>query len=92
MLAHPTLDTLQALGLDGMAKAFKDLERNAEAHALGHAEWLALLLEHEMTMRHQKRFEARARAAKLRYPASVEDRLQDAPRPRSRALPQPDLL
>ena len=44
-----------------------------EARALDHAEWLGLLLEHEMTLRRQKRFEARARAARLRQAASVED-------------------
>ncbi len=31
------------------------------------------LLEHEKTLREQKRFETRARAAHLRHPASVED-------------------
>ena len=32
-----------------------------------------LILEHELTLRRQKRFETRARAARLRHPASVED-------------------
>lgn len=73
MLAHPTLDRLHALGLHGMAKAFKDLDQNSEARALDHAEWLGLLIEHEMTLRRQKRFESRARAARLRHAASVED-------------------
>jgi hypothetical protein len=39
----------------------------AEARALDHGEWLAILLEHEATQRRQKRFEARARAARLRH-------------------------
>lgn len=73
MLAHPTLDLLHSLGLHGMAKGFKDLDGQPEARDLEHAEWLALLLEHEKTLRRQKRFEARARAAKLRHAASVED-------------------
>jgi DNA replication protein DnaC len=73
MLTHPTLDLLHSLGLHGMAKGFKDLEGQPEARSLEHAEWLALLLEHEKTLRQQKRFEARARAAKLRHAASVED-------------------
>jgi len=60
MLTHPTLDQLHALGLHGMAKGFKELEANPEARALEHAEWLALLLEHETTLRRQKRFECRA--------------------------------
>jgi DNA replication protein DnaC len=73
MLTHPTLDLLQELGLHGMAKGFKTLELTAEARALGHAEWLALLLDHEVTFRRQKRFETRMRAARLRHNASIED-------------------
>src|SRR5271167_5023440 len=66
MLAHPTLDQLNALGLHGLAKGFKDLEHNAEARGLDHAEWLGLLLEYELTLRRQKQFETRARVARLR--------------------------
>ena len=73
MLTHPTLDLLQKLGLHGMAKGFKELERQPEVTGLAHAEWLALLLEHETTQRRQRRFETRARAAKLRQSASIED-------------------
>ena len=73
MLVHPTLDLLASLGLHGMAKAFHDLETQPEARALPHAEWLALLLDREVTMRRQKRFESRARAARLRHQASIED-------------------
>ena len=73
MLAHPTLDQLNALGLYGLAKGFKELETKAEARSLDHAEWLGLLLEYEMTLRRQKQFETRARVARLRHPASVED-------------------
>jgi len=35
--------------------------------------WLGLLLEYELTLRRQKQFETRARVAKLRHPASIED-------------------
>src|ERR1019366_1998223 len=38
-----------------------------------HAEWLGLLLEQEVTLRQQRRFEARTRTAKLRQTASMED-------------------
>ncbi|QHO73926.1 hypothetical protein ACH79_16070 [Bradyrhizobium sp. CCBAU 051011] len=54
MLTHPTLDLLHSLGLHGMAKGFKDLDAQSEARSLEHAEWLALLLEHEKTLRQQK--------------------------------------
>ena len=73
MLTHPTLDLLQELGLQGMAKSFRDLAAQPEARSLEHAEWLALLLEHEKTERQHKRFEARARTARLRHAATVED-------------------
>lgn len=73
MLTHPTLDMLRDLGLHGMAKGFQDLGAQPEARALDHGEWLAILLENEATLRRQKRFEARARAARLRHDAQVED-------------------
>lgn len=73
MLTNPTLDTLRDLGLSGMASAFQELDQQPEAQSLQHAEWLTLLLEREMTTRRQKRFEARARAAKLRHDAQLEN-------------------
>jgi DNA replication protein DnaC len=86
MLTHPTLDLLHKLGLHGMAKGFKELERQPEVTGLAHAEWLALLLEHEVTQRRQKRFETRARVAKLRQSASIEDVDYRAARGLDRAL------
>lgn len=86
MLIHPTLDLLTSLGLHGMAKGFRDLETQPEASRLEHAEWLALLLEQEKTQRQQKRFESRARAARLRHAASVEDVDYRAVRGLDRAL------
>jgi len=86
MLAHPTLDQLNALGLYGLAKGFKELEHKPEARSLDHAEWLGLLLEYETTLRRQKQFETRARAARLRHPASLEDVDYRIPRGLDRAL------
>lgn len=73
MLPHPTIDLLHTLGLYGMAKGFKALEATPETRDLDHTEWLGLLLDHEVTLRRQKRFERRARTARLRQQASVED-------------------
>ena len=67
MLTHPTLDLLADLGLHGMAKGFHDLADNPEAASLNHAEWLGLLLERESTLRQHKRFQTRAKNAKLRH-------------------------
>ena len=86
MLTHPTLEQLHTLGLHGMAKGFKELDGNPEARALDHSEWLALLIEHETTLRRQKRFEARARAARLRQSATIEDVDYRAARGLDRAL------
>jgi DNA replication protein DnaC len=73
MLTHPTLDLLHALGLHGMARSFAQLNLSPEAQALDHAEWLGLLLGHEETVRQQQRFERRAKAARLRHTATIED-------------------
>lgn len=73
MLTHPTLDQLHALGLHGMAKAFADLAADADAASLAHGEWLALLLEREASLRHDKRLAARLRFARLRHQAAPED-------------------
>jgi len=86
MLLHPTLDLLNTLGLSGMAKGLQDLEAHPEARSLDHAEWLGLLLDHEVTVRRQKRFENRARTARLRHDASVEDVDYQAPRGLDRGL------
>jgi hypothetical protein len=51
LLTHPTLDLLHQLGLAGMAKAFGEIEASAEATTLTHPEWLALLLDREVSYR-----------------------------------------
>lgn len=86
MLKHPTLDQLHALGLQGMAKAFVENAANGQADALGHHEWLALLLDREASWRQDKRFAARLRYAKLRNQACVEDVDYRSPRGLDRAL------
>ena len=86
MLLHPTLDLLNQLGLTGMAKGLQDLDTQPEARSLNHAEWLSLLLEQEITVRRQKRFENRSRMARLRHDACIEDVDYQAPRGLDRSL------
>src|SRR5207245_2459681 len=86
LLTHPTLDLLHQLGLNGMAKAFAEIEASAEATTLTHPEWLALLLDREVSYRRDKRLLARLRYAKLRHQASVEDVDYRAARGLDRAL------
>jgi DNA replication protein DnaC len=86
LLAHPTLDQLHGLGLQGMAKAFTDLTHNDEAAGLGHADWLALLLDREAIWRQDRRLGARLRHARLRHNAVPEDIDYRANRGMDRAL------
>jgi len=67
MLTHPTLDHLRALKLDGMVDAFTELETQDGAATLGHAEWLGLLVDREITSRANRRFQTRMNAARLRH-------------------------
>jgi hypothetical protein len=48
-----------------MAKAFGEIEASAEATTLTHPEWLALLLDREVSYRRDKRLLARLRYARL---------------------------
>jgi DNA replication protein DnaC len=74
MLTHPTLDQLKALKLDGMADAFVELQAQDSSDELGHAEWLALLIDREAVNRNTRRFQTRMRTARLRHVgAAIED-------------------
>jgi DNA replication protein DnaC len=86
MLTHPTLDQLNQLGFFGMAKAFNEAQASADAAALTHPEWLALLLDREMAYRHDRKLSARLRYARLRQQALVEDVDYRAPRGLDRPL------
>jgi len=86
VLTHPTLDQLHQLGLAGMARAFTELQADTHAGELNHAEWLGLLLDREITERHERRLKARLRYARLRHQASIEDVDYRAPRGLDRTL------
>jgi DNA replication protein DnaC len=81
MLTHPTLDQMQALGLAGMATAYRQLAEQKNADDLSRDEWLGLMLDHETVMRADRRLTNRLRAAKLRFAdACIEDIDFAAPR------------
>jgi len=74
MLTHPTLDQMTALGLTGMADAWKALAEQDPGQALERNEWLGLMLDREAATRADKRFANRLRNAKMRFPnACIED-------------------
>lgn len=86
MLNHPTLDTLLALKLTGMAKAFSEQMALPESHALSFEERLGLLVDRELTVRSDRRLTTRLRQAKLRVSASLEDLDYRHPRGLDKAL------
>jgi DNA replication protein DnaC len=74
MLTHPTLDQMAALGLHGMAAAWRHLAGQDPGEALNRNEWLGLMLDREAAQRADKRFANRLRNAKMRFPnACIED-------------------
>lgn len=73
MLIEPLVQQLHTLNLRGMATALHQLHSTPQQHALSFEERLSLLIEHELTDRHQKRMAQRLRWAKLPQSASLED-------------------
>jgi DNA replication protein DnaC len=86
MLTHPTLDQLRELGLEGMLKAFHEIEACTEHAELSRLEWLGLLLDREITHRRDKRLTARLRYARFRHQACLEDVDYHAPRTLDKSL------
>lgn len=74
MLANQTVDKLAALGLGAMAAGLAEqLSTPGTYDELAFADRLGLLVDKEADARDSRRLAARLKAAKLRYPASVED-------------------
>lgn len=67
MLTHPTLDQMQALGLGGMATAYRELAEQNSPDDLSRDEWLGLMLDRETALRADKRLTNRLAAARLRF-------------------------
>ena len=80
MLPPPTLDTLRARRLPGMAQALSEQMSMPESHALSFAERLGLLVEREMTARRDRRRTTRLRQAQWRLRARLEDIASRPPR------------
>jgi DNA replication protein DnaC len=73
MLNQQTLDKLNAMKLTGMVQALNLQLGSAEHARLSFDERLGLLADAEWTFREQRKLTKRLRAARLRYPASLED-------------------
>jgi DNA replication protein DnaC len=72
MLTNTTLDGLHTLRLPGMARGLAEQREHADYAALGFEERLAMLVDRELTERHNRRLERVLKTAKLRFPATVE--------------------
>jgi DNA replication protein DnaC len=87
MLANQTIDKLEALGLSAMAGALGDqLEAPGHYDELSFSDRLGLLVDREADARDSRRLATRLKAAKLRYPAAVEDLDFRAPRGLDRSV------
>ena len=73
MLNNPTIDKLEALRFQGMAMAFQEQLQTPDIEELTFEERIGLLIDREMTLRHNRRMKTRLRKAKLRQEAVVED-------------------
>lgn len=73
MLTHPTIDKLETLRFNGMAMALQEQMQTPDIEALSFEERLGLLIDREMTHRHNRRMQTRLRKAKLRQTAVIED-------------------
>ncbi len=73
MLTEQTLQKMNAMKLHAMAQAFTEQLASSEFDQLTFAERLGLLVDTEYTARENRKLSRRLRAAKMRYPASVED-------------------
>lgn len=73
MLNQPTLNTLRALRLTGMAEAFAQQLEQPEVQRLSFDERLALLVDREQTYRNNRRLQRLLQAAHFRQQACVEE-------------------
>ena len=86
MLYHPTVEKLAELRLAGMRQALLDQQAMSDIEALSFEERLGLLLDHEATVRAERRLKYRLRNARLRQSAVVEDLDYRHPRGLDKAL------
>jgi DNA replication protein DnaC len=73
VLIHPTLEKLAALKLAGMAQALAEQLQMRDLEGLGFEERLGLLVDREMTERHNRKLRIRLKKAHLRQNAAIED-------------------
>jgi DNA replication protein DnaC len=73
MLTQETVDKMNAMKLFGMVAAFDNQLSSTDYDELSFEERVGILIDAEWTDREQRKLSRRLKAAKLRYPASLED-------------------
>jgi DNA replication protein DnaC len=73
MMLHPVLEQLKMLKLYGMLEALQGQNKLKNLEQLSFEERLGLLVEHEISLRENKRVKTRLRNAKLKTTACLED-------------------
>jgi DNA replication protein DnaC len=73
MLIEQTLEKMNVMKLSGMAEGLRQQLGSPEHVKLAFDDRLGLLVDAEWIAREQRKLAKRLRAAKLRYPASIED-------------------
>ncbi len=73
MLSHPITESLKALRLFGMVKAWEEQRQTAQWNDLPFEERLALLVDRERVEQDDRSLTARLRRARLGQPAALED-------------------
>ena len=73
MLIEQTLEKMNVMKLSGMAEGLRQQLGSPEHVRLAFDDRLGLLVDAEWIAREQRKLAKRLRAAKLRYPASIED-------------------
>jgi DNA replication protein DnaC len=80
MLTQETLDKMRTMKMADMAEAFAQQMGSSDYAELSFEERVGLMIDTEWIAREQRKLTRRLRAAKLRYPASLEDVDFKAPR------------
>ncbi|MCP4502026.1 MAG: ATP-binding protein [Deltaproteobacteria bacterium] len=79
MLTEPTLEKMKELGLYGMAEAFIEQQKSSASDELSFEERLALLIDAEWIVRHNKRLTRRLKEAKLRISSACTEDVETSP-------------
>jgi DNA replication protein DnaC len=85
-MLHPILEQLKVLKLEGMLAALEGQIKQSDIKQLSFEERLGLLIEHEISLRENRRLKKRLQTAKLKTPACFEDISFKAARKLDKAL------